>query len=171
MGITTAAVPISHANHTLHLPLLQYCPACSRRQYSLWGGWKRCCSSGLLPVLQELNKGKSTSSTALVESLLGTSHGHLITGTDDALPDGKAPCPATGTLSNFSYPRTDPTVIMGIVSPDGESILLGRQKRWPKGFWSCLAGFLEPGESVEEAVKREVLEESGVDVKSVTYHS
>jgi NAD+ diphosphatase len=60
---------------------------------------------------------------------------------------------------------------MAIVSPDGESILLGRQKKWPNGFYSCLAGFLEPGESLEEAVRREILEESGVGVGRVTYHS
>jgi NAD+ diphosphatase len=60
---------------------------------------------------------------------------------------------------------------MAIVSPDGERILLGRQKKWPKGFYSCLAGFLEPGESLEEAVRREIHEESGVGVGKVTYHS
>lgn len=60
---------------------------------------------------------------------------------------------------------------MAIVSPDGEGVLLGRQKKWPKGFYSCLAGFLEPGESLEEAVRREIYEESGVSVGKVTYHS
>jgi NAD+ diphosphatase len=60
---------------------------------------------------------------------------------------------------------------MAVVSPDGESILLGRQKKWPRGFYSCLAGFLEPGESLEEAVRREILEESGIKVGRVTYHS
>lgn len=74
-------------------------------------------------------------------------------------------------LFSPQYPRTDPTVIMAIVSPDGEGILLGRQKKWPKGFYSCLAGFLEPGESLEEAVRREIHEESGVGVGKVTYHS
>jgi NAD+ diphosphatase len=60
---------------------------------------------------------------------------------------------------------------MGIVSPDGEKILLGRQKKWPPGFYSCLAGFLEPAESLEEAVRREIFEESGVEVGKVVYHS
>lgn len=60
---------------------------------------------------------------------------------------------------------------MGIVSPDNERLLLGRQRKWPKGFYSCLAGFLEPGESLEEAVRREIFEESGVHVGQVTYHS
>jgi len=48
---------------------------------------------------------------------------------------------------------------------------MGRQNRFPPGFYSCLAGFLEPGESLEEAVRREVWEESGVKVGSVNYHS
>lgn len=48
---------------------------------------------------------------------------------------------------------------------------MGRQKRFPPGFYSCLAGFLEPGESLEEAVRREVWEESGVKVGPVNYHS
>lgn len=60
---------------------------------------------------------------------------------------------------------------MGIISLDGNKILLGRQKAWPKGMYSCLAGFLEPGESFEEAVRREVYEESGVVVNEVMYHS
>ena len=60
---------------------------------------------------------------------------------------------------------------MGVQSSDKSCLLLGRQKAWPKGFFSCLAGFVEPGESVEESVKREVWEEAGVRVKEVTYHS
>ena len=48
---------------------------------------------------------------------------------------------------------------------------MGRQNRFPPGFYSCLAGFLEPGESLEEAVRREVWEESGVKVGPVNYHS
>lgn len=74
-------------------------------------------------------------------------------------------------MMTMQYPRTDPTVIMAIISPDGEGILLGRQKKWPPGFYSCLAGFLEPGESLEEAVRREIHEESGVRVGKVVYHS
>ena len=45
------------------------------------------------------------------------------------------------------------------------------QKKWPKGFWSCLSGFNEPGESFEDAVKREMWEEAGVKVWDVRYHS
>lgn len=60
---------------------------------------------------------------------------------------------------------------MAILSSDRQSILLGRQKKWPPRFYSCLAGFLESGESLEEAVRREVLEEAGLKVDEVFYHS
>ena len=66
------------------------------------------------------------------------------------------------------FPRTDPAVIMSVVHPDG-SILLGRQHAWPAGRWSTLAGFCEPGETLEDAVRREVGEEVGVPVGDVTY--
>lgn len=65
------------------------------------------------------------------------------------------------------YPRTDPAVIM-LVERD-ERILLHRQAVWPKGMWSCMAGFVEPGETLEDAVRREVREESGIEVERVAY--
>jgi NAD+ diphosphatase len=65
------------------------------------------------------------------------------------------------------HPRTDPVVIM-LVS-DGDRLLLGRRPPWPAGRYSCLAGFVEPGESLEAAVAREVLEEAGVTVGAVEY--
>jgi len=58
-----------------------------------------------------------------------------------------------------------------VISADGERVLLGRQAIWPRGMYSCLAGFLEPGESLEEAARREVKEESGVRLGHVHYHS
>ena len=65
------------------------------------------------------------------------------------------------------HPRTDPVVIMLVV--DGDRCLLGRQAAWPAGRYSALAGFVEPGERLEDAVAREVLEESGVVVEDVRY--
>lgn len=65
------------------------------------------------------------------------------------------------------FPRVDPVVIM-IAEHDGRA-LLGRGLGWPAGRWSALAGFVEPGESLEEAVAREVLEEAGVLVRGVRY--
>jgi len=67
------------------------------------------------------------------------------------------------------FPRTDPVVIM--LPVQGERCLLGRQATWPKGMWSALAGFLEPGESIEEACARELHEEAALDALSVRYHS
>lgn len=65
------------------------------------------------------------------------------------------------------FPRSDPAVIMAVVH--GEEILLGRQPRWPPDRWSTLAGFCEPGETLEDAVRREVGEEVGLPVGEVTY--
>jgi NAD+ diphosphatase len=67
------------------------------------------------------------------------------------------------------FPRTDPAVIMLV--HDGDRCLLGRQRIWPPGMHSTLAGFVEPGESLEEAVAREVYEETSILVDHVTYHS
>jgi NAD+ diphosphatase len=65
------------------------------------------------------------------------------------------------------FPRTDPAVIMLVV--DGDRALLGRQSAWPEGRYSTLAGFVDPGESLEDAVVREVMEEAGIEVTDVTY--
>jgi len=67
------------------------------------------------------------------------------------------------------FPRLDPAVI--VLVTDGERALLGRQASWPPGRYSTIAGFVEPGESLEDAVTREVLEETGVVVGRVDYHS
>lgn len=74
-------------------------------------------------------------------------------------------CPSCGTSH---FPRTDPVVIVRVTDAAGR-ILLGRQARWPPGRFSVLAGFVEPGETLEEAVRREVLEESRVSVGDVAY--
>ena len=67
------------------------------------------------------------------------------------------------------FPRTDPVVIMLITH--GDSVLMGRSPGWPEGMYSLLAGFVEPGETLEAAVRREVLEEAGVKVGEVSYLS
>ncbi len=66
------------------------------------------------------------------------------------------------------FPRTDPVVIM--MATRGDYCLLGRSPRFPQGMYSCLAGFMEPGESIEQAVRREIIEETGVEIGAVSYH-
>lgn len=73
-------------------------------------------------------------------------------------------CPACGA---HHFPRTDPVVIMLITH--GNRCLIGRSPGWPEGMYSCLAGFVEPGETIEAAVRREVFEEAGVRVGAVRY--
>lgn len=65
------------------------------------------------------------------------------------------------------FPRTDPVVIMLITR--GNSVLMGRSPGWPEGMYSLLAGFIEPGETIEAAVRREVWEEAGIKVGQVSY--
>ena len=121
-----------------------FCAGCGHRTLSIHAGYKRVCP----PTDAALSRGTSE-------------------GSSTARPD----CPTWHGLTNLSFPRTDATVIMAIVSSDGSKILLGRQKRWPPHWFSCLAGFIEPGESIEDAVRREVWEESGVRVGRVVMHS
>ena len=75
-------------------------------------------------------------------------------------------CPACGRRH---FPRTDPVVIMLITR--GNSVLMGRSHGWPDGMYSLLAGFVEPGETIEAAVRRETLEEAGIRVGAVRYLS
>jgi len=70
-----------------------------------------------------------------------------------------------------TFPRLDPAIIVLVTDPTGERALLGRQAAWPQGRYSTIAGFVEPGESLEDAVIREVAEETGVLVDDVVYES
>ncbi|KAL4753172.1 hypothetical protein BDW72DRAFT_40705 [Aspergillus terricola var. indicus] len=86
-------------------------------------------------------------------------------------PAEKPACSTRTTISNLSFPRTDPTIIVAVISSDAKRILLGRSKRFPPNWYSTLAGFIEPAESVEDAVRREVWEEAGVTLSRVIIHS
>lgn len=90
--------------------------------------------------------------------------------TETASGGWKRRCPACGTEH---FPRVDPvTIMLPVYKGGGEPIcLLGRQAAWPEGRMSALAGFLEPGESIEEACAREVKEEAGLTVIATAYHS
>jgi NAD+ diphosphatase len=120
-----------------------FCGTCGQPTLSVNGGTKRACPPSDLALVQN-----------------GTSK------------DGIRPhCDTRTTISNLSFPRTDPTIIVAALSHDGRRILLGRQKRWPPNWYSALAGFIEPAESVEDAARREVWEESGVILSRVVVHS
>ena len=71
------------------------------------------------------------------------------------------------------FPRIDPAIIVLVSHGEGdaERALLGRQATWPPGRYSTIAGFVEPGESLEDAVAREVLEETGIAIEHPLYHS
>ena len=77
-------------------------------------------------------------------------------------------CKACG---HVVFPRTDPVAIMLTVDEASDRCLLGRSPHFPPGMYSCLAGFIEPGETMEDAVRRETLEESGIKVGRVRYHA
>lgn len=101
---------------------------------------------------------------ALIESGSSSSDGTTTTG-------DRPHCHTRNTISNLSFPRTDPTIIVAVLSHDGARILLGRNKRYPPHWYSTLAGFIEPAESIEDAVRREVWEEAGVVLSRVLIHS
>ncbi|CAD6572590.1 MAG: NADH pyrophosphatase [Alectoria sarmentosa] len=128
-----------------------FCAQCGQPTLSINAGTKRTCPpKDLASLINTTSIGSTTATTPTADR-----------------PD----CATRKGVSNLCFPRTDPTVIMAVLSADSERILLGRQKRWPKYWYSTLAGFVEPAESVEEAVRREVWEESGVTLGRVVIHS
>ena len=125
-----------------------FCAQCGQPTLSINAGTKRTCPPKDLASLSS-NIGSTTPAT----------------------PTERPDCATRKGISNLSFPRTDPTIIVAVVSADCSRVLLGRQKRWPKYWYSTLAGFVEPAESVEEAVRREVWEEAGVELGRVVIHS
>ncbi len=92
------------------------------------------------------------------------------TATTSTLGGARRDCPNCGAQH---FPRTDPVVIMLALDggSGGEQALLGRSARFTPSMYSCLAGFMEPGETIEDAVRRETAEESGVKIGRVRYHA
>jgi len=128
-----------------------YCSQCGQPTMSINGGFKRACPS--------------TDLAKKAAAPMSTTEGTPVAQNE------RPPCATRTGVSNVSFPRTDPTVIMAVVNHAGDKILLGRSKRFPKYWYSTLAGFAEPAESIEEAVRREVYEESGILVGRVVIHS
>ncbi|WP_298260764.1 NAD(+) diphosphatase [Bradyrhizobium sp.] len=110
------------------------------------------------------------SAIAMAKSLVNwhQRHGYCANcGTRTVLKEGgwKRDCP---NCKAEHFPRTDPVVIMLVTS--GEKVLLGRQKHFMLGMYSCLAGFVEAAETIEDAVRREIFEESGIRCTDVQYY-
>ncbi len=129
---------------------------------------------GLLPALA----GEGAVDAPLVLHALGLAEWHWATRHCPRCGGALVPRSAGHELrctdcGKIQFPRTDPAVIMlvtaGDPGADDERCLLGRSPQWPAGRYSTLAGFCEPGESLEDAVRREVAEESGVVVGEVAY--
>ena len=121
----------------------------------------RAAAPGLSPVEAEL--------AAAARALTGwhAAHGFCArcgARSEPAQAGWQRDCPACGA---HHFPRTDPVVI--VLVTHGEAALLGRSPGWPEGMFSLLAGFVEPGETIEAAVRREVFEEAGVRVAEVGY--
>jgi NAD+ diphosphatase len=127
------------------------------------GDLRGAITQGLLPP-EEL------SAIAMAKSLVGWHQRHGFCpncGQKSAMANGgwRRDC---GACKTQHFPRTDPVVIMLVT--DGERCLLGRQAQFPAGMWSCLAGFVEIAETIEDAVRREVAEEAGIQCSDVGYY-
>jgi NAD+ diphosphatase len=121
-------------------------------------------------AMQGVMPPEQLSAIAMAKSLVSwhQRHGFCANcGTRSAMKEGgwKRECPNCKTEH---FPRTDPVVIMLVTS--GDKCLMGRQKHFPPGMWSCLAGFLEVAETIEDAVRREIFEESGIRCTDVKYY-
>lgn len=130
-------------------------------------GFEACDLRGL--AMDGVLDGAALSVLAEAKSLVDWHGRHRFCancGAGTALSTGgwRRDCAACGAQH---FPRTDPVVIM--LAVDGDRCVMGRQARFPAGMYSCLAGFVEPGETIEDAVRREIGEEAGVPVGRVRY--
>jgi NAD+ diphosphatase len=121
-------------------------------------------------AMQGVVPPEQLSAIAMAKSMVSwhQRHGYCANcGSRTAMKEGgwKRECP---NCKAEHFPRTDPVVIMLVTS--GEKCLLGRQKHFPPGMYSCLAGFVEAAETIEDAVRREIFEESGIHCTDVTYY-
>ncbi|MGH6642565.1 MAG: NAD(+) diphosphatase [Bradyrhizobium sp.] len=121
-------------------------------------------------VMQGAVPTEQLSAIAMAKSMVSwhQRHGYCANcGTRTSMKEGgwKRDCP---NCKVEHFPRTDPVVIMLVTH--GDRCLLGRQKQFLPGMWSCLAGFVEAAETIEDAVRREIFEESGIHCTDVTYY-
>jgi NAD+ diphosphatase len=121
-------------------------------------------------AMQGVVPAQELSAIAMAKSMVSwhQRHGYCANcGARTAMKEGgwKRECPS---CKAEHFPRTDPVVIMLVTS--GDKCLLGRQKHFPQGMYSCLAGFVEAAETIEDAVRREILEESGIRCTDVGYY-
>jgi NAD+ diphosphatase len=121
-------------------------------------------------AMQGVVPANQLSAIAMAKSMVNwhQRHGYCANcGTRTAMKEGgwKRDCP---NCKAEHFPRTDPVVIMLVAS--GEKVLLGRQKHFPPGMYSCLAGFVEAAETIEDAVRREIFEEAGIHCTDVNYY-
>ncbi len=120
---------------------------------------------GLMTTLSP--RAAELAATARALLLWHATHGFCAacgTASDMAMAGWQRNCPSCHA---HHFPRTDPVVIMLVTH--GNRCLMGRSPGWPEGMYSCLAGFVEPGETIEAAVRREVAEESGIQIGAVRY--
>jgi NAD+ diphosphatase len=184
--LRSAVVPYIEEANTCHATIIvlgridttYYCALELLQPYSSDGSEEHCELRPILPLLSphdaaivgyarslmewhSRNKfcGRCGSPTLIVD---GGSKRQCVNG--NSLPPPTTATPSKGPCGLKHYPRVDPVVIMLVISPDNQRCLLGRKHTYPEGVYSCLAGFVEPGESIEEAVCREVKEESNVDI-------
>ncbi len=121
-------------------------------------------------VMQGVIPPDQLSAIAMAKSMVGwhQRHGFCANcGTRSAMSQGgwRRDC---HNCKTEHFPRTDPVVIMLVTA--GDKCLLGRQRQFPTGMWSCLAGFVEAAETIEDAVRREVFEEAGIRCTDVAYY-
>jgi NAD+ diphosphatase len=142
-----------------------HCGKCGSTTFSIEGGGKRKCSAP---------SSRNQVSTHISGQQDGPAEQTITSTTAATAPAPKSSNPSPTEQHQIRcgrtvYARTDPVVIALIISANGENVLLSRKKEFPKGVYTCVAGFLEGGESLEEGVRREVDEETGVSVGAVKY--